>query len=85
MASCKELIELEPDASKRKWPLLTLARLYRLQAAQQGQEESQSHIQNPLNAEAAALFQQLIEIDPKRAGYYRDELACRTSVVLSKA
>lgn len=31
VAACKELISLEPDTSKCKWPLLTLARLHRLQ------------------------------------------------------
>ena len=75
MEACRELLALEPDVTKCKWPLLTLARLYRLQAAATGQAQQ-------LQAESRALYEQLIEADPKRAGYYRDELAGRASVGL---
>ena len=80
VATCRELVGLEPDTAKRKWPLLTLARLYRLQAGQQ-----QGQAAERLQAQAADLFRQLVELDPKRAGYYGDELAGSTRVVLGGA
>ena len=78
VAACQELISIEPDASKCKWPLLTLARLYRLQLDLPGSDR-----QN-LEGEVRSLFEQLIQVDPKRTGYYRDELAGKACIALSK-
>ena len=58
VAACKELISLESDASKCKWPLLTLARLYRLQSSQQGSEQ--------LDRQIADLFRQLMSSGSQR-------------------
>ena len=78
MDACQELISLEPDPSKCKWPLLTLARLYRLLLDLPAADKA------GLEQDIKDLFEQLIEVDPKRAGYYQDELAGRACIILSK-
>lgn len=76
--ACQDLIGLEADLSKCKWPLLTLARLHRLQLDLPGADRPR------LEQEVVTLFEQLIDVDPKRAGYYRDELAGKACIVLSR-
>jgi len=62
--SCRELIGIETDRYRLKWPLLTLSLLLKLQrklgvpAADEG--------------ELAGLYEQLIEIDPLRKGFYSE-------------
>lgn len=92
-AACEELLEAEPDRSKCKWPLLTLARLSEARAwldteterergggGEQSEKEGASSRRKP-PAAAVAIFGQLAELDPLRANFYRDAAAGRASFV----
>ena len=63
-ARCRELLEVEPDRSKCKWPLLTLAHILGLQRS--------ICLQLDDRAEEESLYAELADIDPMRRGYYRD-------------
>ena len=62
--AAEELLRVEPDRGRCKWPLLTLARLRELQAALQGDDSRRE--------QARRIYAELEEVDPLRAGYYRD-------------
>lgn len=64
-ASCMELLESEPDRSRCKWPLQSLAYILRQQRSL-GETIAQSELQD--------IYQELTSIDPYRAGYYKDAL-----------
>ena len=60
---CRELVEVEPERSRLKWPLLTLCLLLKLQ---------QSLTDTDATEELQKLYAELAEIDPLRRGFYRD-------------
>lgn len=62
---CRELIDIEPERSRLKWPFLTLCLLLKLQRAVKDFDPTQ---------ELEALYSELAEIDPLRKGFYRDAL-----------
>lgn len=63
---CRELIDIEPERSRLKWPLLTLCLLLKMQ-------RSIKREFNPTK-ELQAIYSELAEIDPLRKGFYRDAL-----------
>ncbi|KAK9917835.1 hypothetical protein WJX75_008732 [Coccomyxa subellipsoidea] len=76
---CEVLLESEPDRSKCKWPLLTIARLLELRSlldkdggVQQGEADQQ---------QIRGLYTDLMELDPMRKGYYKDALEGKAVVV----
>jgi geranylgeranyl transferase type-2 subunit alpha len=69
-ARMRELIAMEPGA---RWPALALARL--LAATADCRRRAGAPEDATWRAEAAALYEALLERDPMRAGYYRDCLA----------
>ena len=73
----QELLEVEPDA---KWPLLTLTRLRELRLLVEGQGQAAPAAAAPA-AEVAEGYRRLAELDPLRAGYYRDAAEGRAHVV----
>jgi hypothetical protein len=62
--SCRELIGIETDTFRLKWPLSTLCLLLKLQR-KIGVPPSDA-------TELDKLYRQLIEIDPLRRGFYSD-------------
>ena len=72
--ACRELLEVEPDRSKCKWPLLTLARILDLQLALGAVDRAR------VREESHELYAQLEQIDPLRRGYYRDAAAAADAV-----
>lgn len=63
---CRELIDIEPERSRLKWPLLTLCLLLKMQRSiKQGFDPTK---------ELEAVYSELAEIDPLRKGFYRDAL-----------
>jgi geranylgeranyl transferase type-2 subunit alpha len=88
--ACEELLEAEPDRSKCKWPLLTLARLSAARAwleRSRGGEgegdkgENASSLAPTPPADAVAIFEQLVVLDPLRKNFYRDAAAGRARFV----
>jgi geranylgeranyl transferase type-2 subunit alpha len=93
--ACEELLEAEPDRSKCKWPLLTLARLSEARAwlerkrgakndgddgsDSDGESERKGVSRKP-PAAAVAIFEQLAELDPLRRNFYRDAASGRVFV-----
>ena len=62
---CRELLEIEPERTRCKWPLLTLAHILGLQhSAKAGNEETV--------AERQEICAELAQIDPLRKGFYAD-------------
>lgn len=70
---CRQLLDIEPDRTRCKWPLLTLARLQELQ-----QQMGEPHTSKE---ETAAVYRELIEVDPLRKGYYEDVLLGNAKVM----
>lgn len=70
---CQELLDAEPGS---KWAMLTRARVLRAMGRWCGGEAE---------AEAVALYKQLQEVDAARAGYYADEIAGKSGVMLDSA
>ena len=68
-ARCRELIDIEPERSRLKWPLLTLCLLLKMQRSVKGSDPEE---------ELKALYSELAEIDPLRKGFYRDALQLET-------
>lgn len=63
---CRELIDIEPERSRLKWPLLTLCLLLKMQrSVKQGS--------NP-EEELKKLYAELADIDPLRQGFYKDAI-----------
>ncbi|PSC76033.1 Geranylgeranyl transferase type-2 subunit alpha [Micractinium conductrix] len=88
---CQELLEVEHDS---KWPLLTLTRLRELQqqvqhggAATGGGDGGggEGDADPELAEEIAEGYARLIELDPLRAGYYKDARDGRAHVVARPA
>jgi geranylgeranyl transferase type-2 subunit alpha len=77
----------DPDA---RWPLLTVARLKEAQAllglflveGGGGGGGDEAAARQQLLGEARAAYERLAEIDPMRAGYYRDAAAGRAAVAI---
>lgn len=68
-------LEQDPGA---KWPLLMVAQLKQAQAdlmEDPGQQQA-------LRQQVAALYTQLMEVDPLRKGFYQDAAAGRAAVVV---
>ncbi|KAK9807311.1 hypothetical protein WJX73_000196 [Symbiochloris irregularis] len=74
---CNQLLEVEPDRTKCKWPLLTLARLQEMQQQLGLRAGSQGSTQQS----AADIYRELMVVDPKRKGYYADALEGRAHVM----
>lgn len=79
---CQEVLEMEqqissgqPDRSGQKWPLLTLARLKELQHQLSDLDSKDSQ------AEAQEIYQELLDIDPMRKGYYVDAMQGKAAQV----
>ena len=70
---CQELLDAEPES---KWAMLTRARVLRAMARWNGGEGED---------EAVMLYSKLQEVDPARAGYYADEIAGKSGVMLDTA
>ena len=90
-AACEELLESEPDRSKCKWPLLTLARLSEARAWLERKRGAAKDDGNDSDGEkrgvsrkppaaAVAIFEQLAELDPLRKNFYRDAASGRAFV-----
>lgn len=91
-AACEELLEAEPDRSKCKWPLLTLARLSEARAWLERERSSSSRggggsgdaekgaaLSRKPPADAVAIFEELAVLDPLRKNFYRAAAAGRAS------
>ena len=68
ITTCQEILEIEPDC---KWPLLTLARLFELQARRASAGETKQQ----LKGKVKDLYNKLATLDVMRKGYYRDAAA----------
>lgn len=62
---CRELIEIEPERFRLKWPLLTLCLLLKFQR--------QVKDFDPM-PELRSLYSELADIDPLRKGFYQDAI-----------
>ena len=63
---CRELIDIEPERSRLKWPLLTLCLLLKMQRSINKSFDPEEELK--------ALYFELAEIDPLRRGFYRDAI-----------
>jgi len=81
--ACEALLAAEPDRSQCKWPLLALAHLAEARAevagllageVEEGADSGGRGTRTPPPA-AVALYEELAELDPLRAGFYRDAAA----------
>ena len=62
--SCRELIDIETDRFRLKWPLLTLCLLLKLQR--------KLGVPTLNEGELGSLYEQLVEVDPLRKGFYQE-------------
>lgn len=79
---CEALLESESDRSKCKWPLLTLARLLELRCKLTSQQTGAGLEGGGTDQQVIKkLYEELMEIDPMRKGYYTDAVEGRANVV----
>ena len=62
---CRELIDIEQERFRLKWPLLTICLLLKFQKKVKGTDPT---------IELGQLYSELAEIDPLRKGFYKDAI-----------